>query len=172
MLRKGKHHSPHLQHSWAKYGDAAIEIKLIVSCAPKDLLMYEQRAMDILRPEFNVNPSARNRLGAKRSADELRAWSERWGAQQREMITAANRDPARIAKAVEGRRIAYAEGRVKTNEKVRWYKGIPYTLTEAAKAFGMDRDTLRKRLGRGFTFEDALDTPVVRGGPGNRAKKA
>lgn len=69
LLRKGKHHSRILQRAWGKYGEQAFEFSPLLVCAKTDLIFYEQRAMDTLRPEYNIAPTAGNCLGVKHSAE-------------------------------------------------------------------------------------------------------
>jgi group I intron endonuclease len=68
-LNLGKHHSPHLQHSWTKYGQDAFELRIIEECEPtKELLIErEQLYIDALKPAYNYNPTAGSRLGSKAS---------------------------------------------------------------------------------------------------------
>lgn len=57
-LAKGEHESQHLQASWDKYGDDAFKLKLLLICAPKDVLFYEQLIADGFRAnekEFGYN---------------------------------------------------------------------------------------------------------------------
>lgn len=65
-LRKGTHHSPKLQNAWNKHGGAAFRFRALLVCAPKDLLDYEQRCLDGLKPEFNIAPAAGSCLGVRR----------------------------------------------------------------------------------------------------------
>lgn len=69
MLKRGRHHSSHLQASWRKYGADAFECRPLLICAPRDLLMYEQAAFDALRPEYNIAPTAGSSLGRSHSSD-------------------------------------------------------------------------------------------------------
>lgn len=68
-LNRGTHHSAHLQSSWSKHGAEAFEFRIVLICAPKDLILYEQAAMDALAPEFNVCRVAGSALGVKHSAE-------------------------------------------------------------------------------------------------------
>lgn len=65
LLRRGQHHSPRLQNAWNKYGENAFEFRKLLVCAKGSLLMYEQRALDALTPEFNVLRFAGSSLGHK-----------------------------------------------------------------------------------------------------------
>lgn len=68
-LRLCIHHSSHLQRAWDKYGEGAFEFRKILVCSKENLLMYEQRAIDGLVPEYNVNRNARSPLGVKRTKE-------------------------------------------------------------------------------------------------------
>jgi group I intron endonuclease len=69
-LGLGKHHSKHLQAAFIKYGADKFEFKILLVCAPEDLLFYEQRAIDTLKPEYNMSPTAGNTLGTPCSAEK------------------------------------------------------------------------------------------------------
>lgn len=71
-LQRGDHHSRQLQRAWRKYTPAAFQFNKILECAPEHLLMYEQRLIDGLKPEYNTNPTAGSMLGFKHS-EESRA---------------------------------------------------------------------------------------------------
>jgi group I intron endonuclease len=45
-LRRGKHFNAHLQAAWEKHGADNFVLRLIVVCAPKDLLLFEQSIVD------------------------------------------------------------------------------------------------------------------------------
>lgn len=71
-LKRGKHHSVHLQRAWLKYGRDAFSFRPIIFCAPKDLIMYEQRAIegfDSFNSGYNNAPTAGSALGVRRSAE-------------------------------------------------------------------------------------------------------
>lgn len=68
-LRKGKHACGHLQHAWRKYGPDAFKFTRLLICDKRNLLMYEQRAIDALQPEYNICKVAGSQLGTKRSAE-------------------------------------------------------------------------------------------------------
>lgn len=69
LLRKGKHHAPHLQSAWDKYGEPAFEFRPLLICSKENMLMYEQKCLDVFRPfdrerGFNVALNAKAcRLG-------------------------------------------------------------------------------------------------------------
>jgi group I intron endonuclease len=66
-LRRGVHHSTHLQRAWTKHGAEAFEFKPIIICAKEHVLLYEQFALDAYKPEFNICMVAGNILGVRRS---------------------------------------------------------------------------------------------------------
>lgn len=77
LLRKGKHHSTHLQSAWDKYGEAAFLFKKLVVCSKENMLMYEQRLIDGYRVfeskfGFNGRRNASSQLGMVHS-EEARA---------------------------------------------------------------------------------------------------
>jgi group I intron endonuclease len=57
-LRRGKHHSPHLQHAWAKYGAQAFAARVLLRCSVDNLFFYEQCCLDAFSPAFNGSKSA------------------------------------------------------------------------------------------------------------------
>ena len=75
LLRKGKHHAPHLQSAWNKYGEGAFSFAPLLICSNDNLLLYEQRCLDVLRPYdrergFNVSTNAKScRLGRPHTAE-------------------------------------------------------------------------------------------------------
>jgi group I intron endonuclease len=71
-LRDGKHRNIKLQRSWDKYGEVVFEFRKLIICEPSNLLFYEQRFLDALKPEFNIFMTAGSALGWKHT-EESRA---------------------------------------------------------------------------------------------------
>jgi group I intron endonuclease len=78
-LEHGTHHSPYLQSSWNKYGAENFAFRILLVCARKHLVGYEQSALDNLRPAFNVAPRANmpngvpmSLAGRKRLSDRMK----------------------------------------------------------------------------------------------------
>jgi hypothetical protein len=74
MLRRGTHHSPHLQHAWNCYGEDAFKFSTIERVEPDLLLEREQFWIDRLcacDPDrgFNTAPVAGTRFGVPQSAE-------------------------------------------------------------------------------------------------------
>lgn len=70
-LGRGTHHSRHLQSAWRLYGASVFVFRPLLLCSRSNRLMYEQRALDVLRPEYNVAPLARG--GGTSPSPEARA---------------------------------------------------------------------------------------------------
>ena len=64
-LRKACHHSPHMQRSWIRHGEAQFVFEILELCDPIELLVREQIWLDREQPEFNVCPTAGSSLGRK-----------------------------------------------------------------------------------------------------------
>lgn len=71
-LRRGVHHAKPLQHAWNKYGEHLFSFREFLLCAPGNLIIYEQIAIDALAPEYNLCRVAGNTFG-RRHAPETRA---------------------------------------------------------------------------------------------------
>lgn len=66
LLNEGRHHSLALQRAWDKY-EGRLRFNILLLCSVEHLMFYEQRAIDRLRPCYNMCPIAGTRLGAKMS---------------------------------------------------------------------------------------------------------
>lgn len=66
-LRKGKHHSSRLQNAWDKYGETCFVFETLLICNKENLLFYEQRAIDAINPEYNIERVAGSSLGRTHS---------------------------------------------------------------------------------------------------------
>lgn len=71
LLRKGSHHNKGLQRACAKYGIGNLVFRPLLICAPKDLIFFEQRAIDDLKPKYNACPTAGSSLGRKHRPDSI-----------------------------------------------------------------------------------------------------
>lgn len=73
-LPRNKHHNPHLQSAWKKYGEANFKWEIIQDCEENDLLKYEQYWMDYYHSAdrkfgYNIMPAAGRR---KQSEESIR----------------------------------------------------------------------------------------------------
>jgi group I intron endonuclease len=69
FLSHRKHHSRYLQRAFDRHGAAGFVFRPLLLCAKRDLLFYEQRAIDGLKPEYNLCPIAANTLGLRWTAE-------------------------------------------------------------------------------------------------------
>ncbi len=53
-LVHGKHHNEPLQRAANKYGVEALEFEVLLFCNIENLLLYEQIAIDAIRPNYNI----------------------------------------------------------------------------------------------------------------------
>ena len=144
-LRFGTHHTGRLQAAWDEYGEGAFEFAKLLVCSPDNLIMYEQRTIDVLKPEYNVRLIARSNLGVKYSAEsrarmsaalkgnrntlgyrhteEARANMSRSKMGQQPMLGRSHSDEtkAKMSKALRGRRHTRAAREKMSNTK----KGVP-----------------------------------------------
>ena len=142
-LRKGAHHSVNLQRTWDKHGEGAFEFARLIVCATKDAVMYEQLAIDALRPGLNVSPSAGNLSGYKHTAETREAMSaRRWTDEVKLKISKGHRSTEVSAEA----RPYTKSGRRKLTDadvldmRALWEGGTE-TLRGLAKKFGIDHHT-------------------------------
>lgn len=85
LLRTGRHHSPHLQYAWNKYGEAAFRFMRLTMIEDKaEMVRVEQNFLDTLNPPYNISPTAASSAGVKRSEAT------------RERLRTAMRDPKRL----------------------------------------------------------------------------
>lgn len=69
LLTKGVHHNKGLRRAAAKYGLESLQFKKILICRINDLLFFEQRAIDILKPKYNACRIAGSQLGQRQSEE-------------------------------------------------------------------------------------------------------
>lgn len=106
-----KHHSRHFQRAWSKHGSSNFSFEVLLVCAKADLIMYEQKILDAIKPEFNVCPIAGSRLGTKQSEEskEKMSVSQTGKKQSRERVehrVAQCRGKKKSAEAIERTSVA------------------------------------------------------------------
>ena len=97
-LRKKRHHNPHLQHSWDKYGEAAFCFSILEHTTFADLLIREQYYIDFYNATdpsvgYNVCPVAGSGAGrtmSEESKEKMRKF--RLGTKQSEETKAKIRE--------------------------------------------------------------------------------
>lgn len=68
-LAKGIHHNQHLQRAFNLQGPDGWIFRPLIICSRAELLFYEQRCLDALRPEYNVCVVVGSRLGIPNSPE-------------------------------------------------------------------------------------------------------
>lgn len=117
LLNTGKHHSTHLQNAWNKYGAVSFDFVILQECPECDLIVNEQRYIDLFNPEYNVSPTAGRTFGVIRS-DEYRAKQSK--SQSGKVISEETRQ--KISDGMKGKRNSLGTSRVvsqSTIEKIR-----------------------------------------------------
>lgn len=71
-LRLQKHHNRYLQRAFDKHGEEAFVFSMLEKVESAMLLKREQQYLDMLKPEYNISPTARSPLGIRRSAETRR----------------------------------------------------------------------------------------------------
>lgn len=105
QLRRGTHHSIGLQRAFNKYGETAMAFSKLIVCAPCDLIMYEQAAIDATPRAklYNSALTAGSMLGFKHT-DETKA---KWSAARRGVKrTRTAEHTQKIAEARRGKRLS------------------------------------------------------------------
>ena len=55
LLKRNKHHSPHLQYAWNKYGEENFEFSIIKECKQDELIYWEQKYIDKYESYKDIN---------------------------------------------------------------------------------------------------------------------
>lgn len=69
QLKHNRHHSILLQRSYTKHGIDSFKYSVILYCSVEDLIIYEQKIIDLYKPEYNICSIAGSLLGIKRSEE-------------------------------------------------------------------------------------------------------
>lgn len=64
-LKRSCHHSQHLQRSFDKYGFECFRFLVLEEVDPKECIKREQIWLNIIKPEYNISPTAGSTLGLK-----------------------------------------------------------------------------------------------------------
>ncbi len=116
-LTRGEHHNPILAKAWLKYGPEKFVFEPLFVCTKKDLLFYEQRAPDVLKPSYNICQTAGSVLGLKRGPLKPEHAAALCTAQQKRRATAApeKRTEEQRKRMSEAQKKAFASGTRKKN---------------------------------------------------------
>jgi group I intron endonuclease len=126
LLNKNKHHSPHLQNAWNKYGSEAFKFEILEICdGIKELLLErEQFYIDNMKPVYNISPTAGSSLGIKRSDETRTKLSESHRGKK-----LSDETKAKMSEAQKGRKVS-AETKIKLSEA---FKGREFSAETKAK---------------------------------------
>lgn len=169
-LIKGRHHSPHLQYAWSKYGKDAFVFEIIEPVLfAEDLVTREQHWIGILHASnrkhgFNVSPIAGSQLGFKftdesREKMKMSRRGYKHSAESREKIGAAHRGRKysvevrqRISEAARKRPSVSDESRAKQSAARVGRKRSPETIQKVADRHrGQKRSAeARQRISEGM----------------------
>ena len=70
---RDRHPNRKLQYAWNKYGEENFELKVILWCDKKNLILYEQRFIDgydTCENGYNLRPKAESSLGRRQTEEE------------------------------------------------------------------------------------------------------
>jgi group I intron endonuclease len=96
-LNLGKHHAPHLQAAWTKYGPDAFVFEYLETCSPDALFAVEQRYLDANRGSlYNCQPNAGGGRGYRLPEEQKRKiglanTGRRWTEEEKRMLGEARR---------------------------------------------------------------------------------
>lgn len=125
-LRKGNHHSIHLQRAVNRDGLENFVFEVIEECIVSDCLVREQHFIDLLKPSYNICKEARSRKGIK--------------------IT----DPIRLEKC----RLALAKGRANQTDESRAKMSMYHRGRKKTKEHAMKVGTASKKKILQYDLQD------------------
>lgn len=150
LLRRGEHHSRHLQSAWAKHGAEAFVFQPVLYCEPEELIEYEQLCIDEMNSAYNICRVAGSTRGAVKSIECRQKISEK--AKGREWTAEAK---AKVSATLTGRKMSedFSE-KLKGNQRA---KGLKHTDDwKAANAERMRGQKRPKDAGHRWKISEAL----------------
>lgn len=130
-LNNNRHHSPHLQKAWFKYGPEVFVWDILHEVKDdKCLVDEEQIFLDAFQPEYNVLKQAQNRLGVKHSEKTKqklsklykgKTFEERFGKKRAEEIKEKikNSNKNKIVSSETKQKISEAKSGILLSEKTK-----------------------------------------------------
>lgn len=157
LLRKGAHHSRHLQSAWNLAGEEAFQFSILKTCPPEALLVEEQAILDAEAPAYNVCPTAGNTLGRLHSPDTrakiaARAVGRKPGPrteEHRAKLSAVHKGkpkPAHVMEALQAGRKA----QIMTDERRKRLSEAGRQSYESGRRTREKSEAHRHRIGRAF----------------------
>lgn len=126
-LRRGRHHSIHLQRAWDKYGEHSFTFSVIYECDLAGVIEAEQVQIDI-KSEYNIAPIAGRTYGVVQSDESNKLRSESCKSTLSDPairkkisdgVRLAMKRPDYIANMSEGVRIAWSSPHLKDFQSKR-----------------------------------------------------
>jgi len=151
QLSNGNHHSTVMQRAWNKYGEAAFEFKKLLVCAKEDLIWFEQRAIDALKPVYNICKVAGSVLGYRHTPEAKAAAAERARGNTNKLGRKESPEfcaKAKISRSMRKNNALSAETRARISEAHKG-KSVPLELraqiSEKLKGRKQDPELVAKR---------------------------
>jgi len=145
-LRHGTHHSKALQSAWNKYGEASMKFCKLIICKEDMLIFYEQRAIDKLKPKYNMKIKAGNSAGWKHTAEtKAKMSAQRTGVKQ-----SAERVANRVAKVTGRKHTEEAKAKISAGRiGIRHSREVIEKIIEKKKGikFGPMSEEHKRKIG-------------------------
>ena len=147
-LKRGKHHSCHLQSAWDKYGEQSFKLEIIQEVfIPEHLLAYEQVYLDYYKSYeidkgYNICKVAGSPLGVKQSEETINNKSGKnhpFYGKKRLLSDEARKNISEANK----RRIVSEETKKKMRNK-RWSEEAKKKMSETRKGRIVSKETRKK----------------------------
>ena len=159
LLKEGKHHSPHLQSAWNKYGKQTFKFDIIEEVSnPEHLLAYEQVYLDYYKSYEddkgnNIYKVAGSPFGMKHTEETRRKISE---ANKGHIVSEETKK--KIGEANSGRKLTeeHKDKIRKINIGKKHTEETKRKMSEAGKGKTFSEETRRKlsEAGKGKTFSE------------------
>lgn len=150
QLSTRTHHSKVMQRAWDKYGEAAFEFKKLLVCAKADLIWYEQRAIDALKPAYNICKVAGSVLGYRHTDEAKAAAAERARGNTHRR---GRKEPQEVCYRISAGRKGKGVGRVfapETREKI--------AAAQRGRTLSEERKEHLRRINTGKTYsQETID---------------
>jgi group I intron endonuclease len=159
-----------------KYGHSKFSLEILEYCEPDQAILKEQKYIDLLKPEYNLNPIAGSSLGYKHSEATLEKFRNRDYSNEETRLKLSAAATGRVLSEEARRKISAArlgiklsiETRAKLSAATAAIHGVSVevtniktgaieqysTMTEAGAALGVSRTTVKKVLQSGKIFRD------------------
>lgn len=161
-LRRGRHHSPHLQAAWNKYGEEAFELTTLEECPAEVCVEREQYYLDLFRAAdtnygYNMAPKAGSCLGVRHKPETPEMFARRSAAMKKNFMAGkqsvvfqmrqarAHLTPTKLTAEQEDeikRRCVLSPSGGAGRKGLRKTEVLPNSLTALAKEFGVNKQTI------------------------------